>query len=215
MFMKTKLKILLLPAFFCLAFTCSVLLAQPKDSIQQIPTSRLIECLSEKAISDTGCLPLDYIEDELIRRKPIEELIYTFKNTDDDLQSGTLLKFVLCQIEDPKISEFMRSRLSDSITEENYYSAMYLAKNGDTTAMGILNRGFEQWPVATAQIAYTADLFGKYNYMASIRNLVGSLETVSLNLDYAALRSLKKLFPDSPEFKSLHEAKEYYLKILQ
>lgn len=59
------------------------------------------------------------------------------------------------------------------------------------------------------------DLFGEFHYEPAATNLVDSIGAASLNLASAAVDSLQKLFPGSPEnFTGLEAASEYFTKRL-
>ena len=187
--------------------------AYGQTSIHSATTSSLLTRLATVDTSDSHYSVQDSILTELLRRKPVDQLIATYKHPANDTQAKQLLQSVLYHIRDKTVTAFMHSLLSDSATTATYYAAMYFAKCGDTTALSLLDRHLWDWPVSSWQMSYTVRLFGKYKYYPAIDNLIDELQAASLNLSGEALAALKEFYPNSPQFGDPDEAVKYFRKI--
>jgi hypothetical protein len=150
------------------------------------------------------------VQDELIRRKPVAQLLEKFENPVDDCQQRYVAE-ALYAIEDPRILACFRKRVSTDVTWVDYLCVNYVAKTGDTRALKILNDNYRKYPTSSVQWSCTVELFGRFHYEPAIPNLIESLGAASLNLVDAAQGSLEQLFPGPhPEFKTIHEAETYF-----
>jgi hypothetical protein len=149
--------------------------------------------------------------DELIARREVGFLLSVFNTSKNEEVRNGLVGGVLYHIDDRRIYDAFVNRLDDQVTEESYYVAMYLAKQGNPAALATLNRHYFQYPVSSWQWSHTVELFGRYRFRPAASNLVVSLDAAFLNLSWAACNALHEIFPDSPShFCGPAEAKEYY-----
>jgi hypothetical protein len=207
------------------AVVATVMLAQGfscTENARVFDPSRIRTYTSEELI---GFLTLDAVEhhyprgaveadiavqNELIRRKPVAQLLEKFENPVDDCQHRYVAE-ALYAIEDPRILASFRKRVSTDVTWVDYLCVNYVAKTGDTHALKILNDNYFKYPTSSVQWSYTVELFGKFHYEPAIPNLIESLGAAVMNLGQAALESLEQLFPGPhPEFNTIDEAEKYF-----
>jgi len=175
------------------------------------PVAQLIEFLSVDSILGSRCrwAPSD-IQDELARRRPITRLLLAYRRSHDPDQRRFLLD-VLYRIDSPRVARFMRREATRDPSEIAFFANEYLARRGSDRSLGILAKNFHTYPVSSQQAAATACLFGTFRYRPAIPVLVSCLRAASLNLQEAALASLRRLFPDTPaEFPSSEDAIRYF-----
>lgn len=157
----------------------------------------------------------EIIEEELIRRAPIVELIEAFRKTRDATQRANLLS-IMYQLDDDAVANALKKCTTEDVTAEAYYCLNYLAKRGERQALLTLNRHFGQYPVPSTQWATTIKLFGHFKIREATWNLLELVDSASLNLADAAIDSLKEMYPGAPSnFKNYEDAKEkltLYLK---
>ena len=153
-----------------------------------------------------------YLYSQSTSRDGVDSLINVYNHQIDIRERSLLLKSALYQTEDDRVESLMRLVLTNSVTEDCYYSAMYLAKRGDSTALAILNKSFWNWPVSSWQMSFTARLFGERKYYRSTDNLIEALEAVSVNLSGEALTALETLYPGAPKFEAPSTAQKYFKK---
>ena len=135
------------------------------------------------------------IECELIRRKPIEDLLYAFDHPRDGIQRSHVLN-ALYHIDDDRITATFETHMTKEATEATYYCVNYLAKRGDRRALAILNDNYGRYPVSSWQWSYSMELFGIFRYRPAVPNLSNSLNDASLNVTSVAEWSLKEIAKD-------------------
>ena len=183
-------------------------------SITDASVHSLLQCLTDSSSKNVYRWNRADVADELVRRSPVDSLVAAYGFISSTQQRSFLLASVLYQIQDSRIDSLMLSILTNSITEDNYYSAMYLAKHGNSSALSILNAYFWNWPVSSWQMSSTAALFGYHKYYPATHTLIKALGAASLNLSTAALEALVRLYPQSPKFSSAPEAVKYYRQLI-
>lgn len=202
-----------------LAILCLIVLTlhSPKvlaqSDIHDAAIHRLLQCLSDSGAEDSTCWTQGEVTDELRSRQQIDSMIAAYLHPIDSDEASVVLSSVLFEIHDYRVLQLMKSILRDSVSRDNYFSAMYLAKVGNPKALSILNRHFWAWPVSSWEASYMAEAFGLCKYRPAIRNLVKALDAASLNLSGAAYEALRTIFPNSPKLATRREAKNYFRKV--
>lgn len=170
-------------------------------NIDNYSTQELIDLLREgNNLSDDE---LNLVSSDIIKRKPINELILAFEDKSDSTKHYNILQ-ILYQIDHPLIEKEFRKFATDELSEEAYYCLNYLAKKGDYKALLMLNKHFYEYPVSSIQWATTIRLFGKYKVKEATRNLVNAINAASLNVADAAIQSLLEIYPElKPHLKNL------------
>jgi hypothetical protein len=137
------------------------------------------------------------MQNELVCRAHVPLFVAAFNRPANAHQRAIILG-ILYNIDDHRITEVMRGCTSPDREEEPYYCTMYLAKQGDTNALAILNKNYYAYPISSWQWSYSVALFGRFGYRAATTNLLESLDAASLNVAGAAAEALQQLYPSGP-----------------
>ena len=153
---------------------------------------------------------LDYtkpVEQELIGRQPVQDLLGVFDRTVDWIQQAWIAD-VLAQMRGPQSDSALRQFATTAKDAKTYFSLKYFALGCDSAALDILNRNYMQYPVPSIEWAAIVRSFGDCKYLPAVPNLVNSLTALMVDLGYAAHRSLLTMYPDARiEFNDPNHAK--------
>jgi hypothetical protein len=136
------------------------------------------------------------VERELIRRRPIDELMSVFEHTSDRAQRAWMID-VLAQIRNAKVDMALRPFVTTDEDDTNYLALKYFAESCDPSALAILNRNYFKYGVSSMEWASIVRVFGACRYAPAVQNLVASLGAASLDLGFAAHASLSEIYPDA------------------
>ena len=192
-----------------LVFLFNLSIAHPQEetarNTKSLSTQQLVDCLTTK-------LPCKVVraevEGELVRRKAIDLLTQTYRQTHDPTARGAITE-TLYDIDEPRVEEFMRSIQFDS--KDDWYPKNYLAERGDRTALAFLGQVC-QYPIPPYIWAKSLEQFGKYGYRPAIPCLIWWVSAGSSHAADAAYESLQQLYPHSPKNLDSPEAVRMYFQ---
>ncbi len=171
--------------------------------LQGSTTTQLIDCLR----ASSACDQAEAIA-ELSLRKESEPLMAAYAESIDANHREKLVE-ALSGMDEPPVTEFMRSITRQSSEREAFLANLYLARRGDQKALENLNRAGGN--VASYEWAAALSLFGKYRYRPAVDTLIEALGAASGNVTQEAEESLRILFPGAPaEFQSTEQAQRYF-----
>jgi hypothetical protein len=176
------------------------------QQIKTMSSRELLTCLEVNP--NCGVESYDAL-DELTRRRQVSFLIRAFRNSKDGHQQE-LLVAALSHIRDPRVSRFMREIASEWMDEQDWLAWQYLAERGDRKALAMLNQNCGKYGISSDAWSDTLVLFGKYRFRPAIPCLISWVNAMNLTPADAAYKSLRILFPGSPELKSPEEAEVYF-----
>lgn len=200
----------------CLLSALPTRVQNPETEVRKLSTTVLLDCLYYRA----QCAGRDYDwEYELARRKPINTLIHRFNNVSPNGDGGLLrdsiqvtLYLISEQEDDPRIDKLLRRELDDGTWRGEYYTAVYLAKKGDTKALSILKDNCWKYSISSVEWAVALREFGRQRYRPAIPCLIKSVDAMVMNAGDAAYQSLLVFYPDAPRNLPTPEAAEHYFR---
>jgi len=150
--------------------------------------------------SNPGGTYTDYVpavEKEILRRRPIAQLLDVFARSYDFAQPRFIIE-IFALMNDPQVDVQLRKFITnDPRDTASFLAARYFAQRCDLTALGILNQNYGKYPISSVDRATIADAFGDCRYLPAIPNLVASVNAASLNLMGSAQNSLSKIYPQA------------------
>jgi hypothetical protein len=133
---------------------------------------------------------------DLVSRKPVHELIDSFRRSTDKEQLTGLLE-VMDHIGGSEIEQALKSMANRNTEDRSLLSLKYFAKRGEVWALAILNDNYFSYGGSSVEWAAIVELFGKYHYEPAAENLAGSVGAASMNLGWAAHQSLEQIYPEA------------------
>jgi hypothetical protein len=222
--MKLLLALLLTPFLF-ISPSRSQTAPDYDDALKHMTDQQLVECLRDKPrncpIPDQD-RDLEWIAGTLGQRHHPDLLISAYSSA-DKYQRYYLVR-ALSMINNPKVTEFMRSIAFENLPEgqdndDVFFPLDYLARHCDQRALARLNRrvNFDKsFPMGCIYFAPTVAAFARCNYRAAAPNLVLALHAACLNITDAAEEGLHKFFPHAcKQAHSIDEQERCYTKLFQ
>jgi len=136
------------------------------------------------------------IEQELVRRHPIGDIVQVFVNTSDRAQRAWMLD-ILSQLRGREADAALRPFATDGLDDPNYLALKYFAQACDPAALILLNKRYFKYYVSSLEWASIVQLFGQCKYAPAADNLVLTLMAADIDLGYASNESLKAIYPNA------------------
>lgn len=136
------------------------------------------------------------IERELVRRRPIGDIVQVFVNTSDRAQRAWMLD-ILSQLRGSGVDAALRPFVTDSLDDTNYLALKYFAQACDPTALFLLNKHYFKYSVSSPEWASIVRIFGQCKYVSAADNLALTLFAADIDLGYASNESLKAIYPNA------------------
>jgi hypothetical protein len=216
--MKTKIFVAI---FGILIFTAMSCISQTTQKYNPKKISKYSDQELIWFLSYTNCVihdqdyppdgfPFWDVQNELLKRKHISNLLHEYETTQDQFLKEKLLG-VLFNFTNAQISNAMLKTANTNTDIIGYLSNAYLARQGYIPALENLNRNFMNYPVSSWEFSYVVGYFGRYKYYPAVQNLIQSISAASGNLSGACLKSLFLLYPEAnQDFNSTEEAEQYF-----
>ena len=158
----------------------------------------------------------ELVVNELVRRKPVNQLLDALKESNDWAQDNWLevaLSRVRGSTVDSTMAALARAGADNAL---GYLALLYFAEIGTPWALLQLDCQYAELPISSMERVDVVRLFGKYKFYPAALNLAETLDAMYLNLGDAALQSLLAMYPEGrSQFDSPVAAAAYWKRYLE
>ena len=155
-------------------------------------------CGRGASISATHCA--DLAKREILRRKPVQELLTAVLEADVTDGKGLQAMHLLEQIKGPEVEPGLRHIAENfDANPGNYLALLHFADMCQTWSLQVLNNHWLEWSIPSFVWAEAVEDFGRCDYRPATNHLISSLDAASGNLVDAADDSLRRMYPNGPK----------------
>ena len=186
---------------------------------QACTPSALDKCTPRQLLGLSTCAALDRdnpdgdplaVKAAITKRAPLTLVLSTLRQTGDACKRELLIA-VAAESRDSRTAGLFRQLLTRERDRGSMLIAVYLARQGDRKALGILDENYYAYQTSSLDWAQAMTVFGEQRYYAVVPKLIASLDAASLNVVDAAFDVLGEMYPGTPkEFGTLAEARTYF-----
>lgn len=189
------------------------------EEVKAKSSAELVNLIIDECILWNGPDPgnsTELVEDELVRRKAIQDILLAFGNFKSDFGASYHLVDMFERIGGVEVEKAFKQYADHSTTILAYLSLKHFAKKGERWALERLNKHYFEYPVSSLEWSEIATLFGKYRYEPAAENLANSVNAASMNLGAAAHDALCKIYPKAAkDFEGPGLAEQYWLEYIK